>query len=55
MENGSFKLTYCDPTIKIRVALGATGYFSSHTADRERGLAEQNKPNNKNSGTIQPQ
>jgi hypothetical protein len=55
VEIGSFKLTSCDPTIKIRVALGAVIRISKHTANRERGLAEHDKPQNKNSGTTQPQ
>jgi hypothetical protein len=55
VENGSFKLTYCDPTIKIRVGLESAIHFSRHTANRERGLADHHQPENKNSGKIQPQ
>lgn len=46
------KLTSCDLKIKIRFALGPMFHFRAHTADRERGLADHDRPNNKISGKI---
>jgi len=51
VEIGRMKLTSCDLTIKIRVALGLMGHFRAHMADRERGLADD-RPKNKISGKI---
>jgi hypothetical protein len=52
VEIGRMKLTSCDLAIKIRVALGLMVHFRAQTADRERGLADDDRPKIKISGKF---